>query len=964
MSRFSLGFALLMALVVIVSISPLKFNVQRVKTSGTIYIRADGSVEGTDKIISSDIGTYTFIDDINDSIVVERSNIIVDGAEHALHGSGYGSGFYLYADNITVKRTNIKDFETGIHLFSSNNIIFGNGLIENGYYGVVLNSSSYNSIFGNNVIGNGAVGIYLCSSSSYNIVSANNITNNGNSGILLLESSENTLSANRITNNTYEGVYLANALHNILSENSIVNNGNYGTWFTYSSFNNVSENDMASNGINLQWSPNNILFGNNVTGGVISFWESSSNAFTGNKIINGSISLYDSSENKISRNDIKSNNDHGIYLTDSSSNNAISRNKITDSGIGIYLWGAWDNIFSENTIADNLCGIESHSWVEYSYCSTISGNNITNNNCGIRFYESSGSHVYHNNFMNNTNQFQSSNSYNTWDSGYPSGGNYWSDYTDGDAEGDGIGDTPYVIDANNRDRYPPMHLWSSLPVHNINTGLGYTTIQEAINVPETLDGHAIFVEAGTYYENVFLNKTVSLIGENSETTIIDGNKTGSVVTITVNNVNITGFTVQNSGPQGSSGYGPLDCGIFVSSSSEICITENVVTNNSLGIYFDRCSGNTLRNNNLTQNTVNLLVGGDLITYGYLHMLHDIDETNIVNGSPIYYWIDKHDKQIPYDAGCIYLVNSTNITVKDIEITNSLVCLVSTNNSIVENVKVNFGGISLGLSQDNRVTKNTLTNGTIALTWSLNNTVAYNVMSNSSVGIYLYSSYWWTIPNKNFIVSNTIANCAVGISIPTYADCNNNTIYHNNFINNTKDVDNYDSINSWDNGAEGNYWSNYPGVDSDPDGIGDSWYEIDSSNIDHYPLMGMFTEFNATSEQRVQTICNSTISSFQFNGTAISFNVSGENDTAGFCRICIPTALMNGTYRVFVNGTEILPPPDALPCSNETYSYLYFNYAHSIQEVVIIPEFSSFFILPLFMIATLLTIIIHKRKQAI
>jgi len=46
-----------------------------------------------------------------------------------------------------------------------------------------------------------------------------------------------------------------------------------------------------------------------------------------------------------------------------------------------------------------------------------------------------------------------------WDDGYPSGGNYWSDYAGVDADGDGIGDTPYVIDENNTDRYPLISLW-------------------------------------------------------------------------------------------------------------------------------------------------------------------------------------------------------------------------------------------------------------------------------------------------------------------------------------------------------------------------------------------------------------------------------------------------------------------------------------------------------------------------
>jgi hypothetical protein len=71
-------------------------------------------------------------------------------------------------------------------------------------------------------------------------------------------------------------------------------------------------------------------------------------------------------------------------------------------------------------------------------------------------------------------------------------------------------------------------------------------------------------------------------------------------------------------------------------------------------------------------------------------------------------------------------------------------------------------------------------------------------------------------------------------------------------------------------------------------------------------------------------------------------------------------LMNETYQVFVNGTEV--QCNLLPCSNTTHSYLYFTYNHSTQEVIIIPEFPAFLILPLFMAATLLAVIIIRRKH--
>ena len=230
------------------------------------------------------------------------------------------------------------------------------------------------------------------------------------------------------------------------------------------------------------------------------------------------------------------------------------------------------------------------------------------------------------------------------------------------------------------------------------------------------------------------------------------------------------------------------------------------------------------------------------------------------------------------------------------------------------------------------------------------------------GLGFGNGFYWSGINNVTIKNTNIKNFGTGVWLDSSS---NSRFYHNNLIDNTYQV--YfesDYANVWDDGypSGGNYWSDYAGVDLDHDGIGDTEHVINENNTDNYPLMGMFSDFKATSEHHVQTICNSTISGFQFNGTAITFDVSGENDNAGFCRICIPKALMNETYRVLVNGTEILPAPLPLPCSNNTHTYLYFTYNHSTQEVIIIPEFPSLIILPLFMIATLLAVIVINKKM--
>jgi nitrous oxidase accessory protein NosD len=97
-------------------------------------------------------------------------------------------------------------------------------------------------------------------------------------------------------------------------------------------------------------------------------------------------------------------------------------------------------------------------------------------------------------------------------------------------------------------RFPISHQCATavrLSAHNVDSGLNYATIQEAINATQTVDGNTITVDAGTYYEHVIVDKRLKLVGAGQGLTIVDGNGTGSVISVSASDSRVSGFTVQN-----------------------------------------------------------------------------------------------------------------------------------------------------------------------------------------------------------------------------------------------------------------------------------------------------------------------------------------------------------------------------------------------------------------------------------
>jgi parallel beta-helix repeat protein len=196
---------------------------------GTIYIRPDGSIEPSTAPISSiNNVTYVLTGVINDSIVVERDNIILDGKGYILHGGGNETGLFLTGrSNVTLENIIVDNFEYGVHLQACSNI-------------TIFNSTIRNSLLD---------GVYLVYS-VYTVLYGNTISSNGRYGIELSESGSNRIIHNNIVQNTKNNTYVYNSLGNVWDDD-YPSGGNYWSDLTsMDMYGGSFQNLTGSDGIN------------------------------------------------------------------------------------------------------------------------------------------------------------------------------------------------------------------------------------------------------------------------------------------------------------------------------------------------------------------------------------------------------------------------------------------------------------------------------------------------------------------------------------------------------------------------------------------------------------------------------------------------------------------------------------------------------------------------------------------
>jgi parallel beta-helix repeat protein len=445
----------------------------------------------------------------------------------------YGAVQLLYTTNSIVESVSISNVSTGMYLEKSErNIIRGNNISLAGM-AMHIHGSLDNTIESNEIVGNKR-GIYTDLWSDRNTYANNTVSNNDLEGIEIYYESEDNIVRNNTIEHNRAGIVLKYGTRgSIVEGNTISNNERAGISLSDSEYNIIEDNELLNDGFyvwgtqlshfNTHIMPEN----NTVNGKPLYYWKNCSdlsvdgeslgqlilvnctnvdvrNLQLGNSYV-GMEFAYSTGINIT--NNYVSNARYGISLH-RASGNEITLNRIDTATYGIYALLSSNNITSNN-VSHNGIGLD----VQYSSLNNITQNDLWNNSKAINIYDGSSNIVYHNNFYFNENTPSEFPKSNFWNSSYPTGGNYWSDYVgvdqlrgpNQDIPGpDGISDTPYIFRTNSQDNYPLMAPFGTDVVPPMVTITSPTDGSTLTSSPATMTGTASDI-GGSGLERVTVN---------------------------------------------------------------------------------------------------------------------------------------------------------------------------------------------------------------------------------------------------------------------------------------------------------------------------------------------------------------------------------------------------------------------------------------------------------------------------
>jgi parallel beta-helix repeat protein len=294
----------------------------------------------------------------------------------------------------------------------------------------------------------------------------------------------------------------------------------------------------------------------------------------------------------------------------------------------------------------------------------------------------------------------------------------------------------------------------------------FPTIQEAVN--HAAEGDTILVRGGTYCEHLVVNKTVTLVGESTSTTVVDGNGTGHVIHVVSDNVTVTGFTVQRSG---NTHMPALEAGICLNRSAGCLIQGNLLVDNGFcGISLLYSHRNTICNNTVVRSSWD---GIHLLTSNY-----NVIANNTVDS--LWGGINGH--------GGFHYNNVTGNTITNT--THAMFYHDATHNLIHENTITTAAAEGIWLQDQvsyNHVTDNHVANASVAIRVqgpNYNNTVARNTIVGAEYGILIQDYATHTRVTDNTIASSRASSDSwrAGIRLDNayYTTIDRNTITDNNY----------------------------------------------------------------------------------------------------------------------------------------------------------------------------------------